>query len=60
MNWVLSITNDTNQDRQGIVTLSAARETLAPDHLGDGQQGSITMDNEMLRCAQHDMTDFGR
>jgi len=41
--------NVNKQDRHCHVTLSEARETLAPDHPGDGQQGSVLMGREMLR-----------
>ncbi len=36
----------TNQDRECVVTLSEAK--------------GLSMGKEMLRCAQHDSTDFGR
>jgi hypothetical protein len=45
----------TNQDRECVVTPPPMRFAQ-----GKLREGSGSMGQEMLRCAQHDSTDFGR
>jgi len=57
------IMNFHNGNQSYFVTLSAARETFAPDHPGDGQQGSISRNPEILRpltCPRHVCVDASR